>query len=116
MKSRIGDNAAALVAMAALGAFLLAPLAALALQAVTSDDGRIGLAGAVRYLTSPGLAHSLANTLELAVAVVATVIPLALLTAFALERTALPFKGFLTAATGVPLRWLSSICSVGRAF
>ena len=103
MKSRIGDNAAALVAMAALGAFLLAPLAALALQAVTSDDGRIGLAGAVRYLTSPGLAHSLANTLELAVAVVATVIPLALLTAFALERTALPFKGFLTAATGVPL-------------
>ena len=35
MKSRIGDNAAALVAMAALGAFLLAPLAALALQDVT---------------------------------------------------------------------------------
>ena len=103
MKSPIADNAAALIAMAALGAFLLAPLAALGLQSVTSDDGRLGVAGVVRYLTSPGLAHSLSNTLTLAVAVVATVIPLALLTAFALERTALPYKGFLTAAAGIPL-------------
>lgn len=103
MKWRVADNGAALLAMAALGAFLLAPLGALALQSVTSEDGRVGLDGFVCYLTSPGLAQSLRNTLSLAAAVVATVIPLALLTAFALERTALPFKGFLTAVSGVPL-------------
>jgi iron(III) transport system permease protein len=92
-----------LAVLAALGVFLAAPLAALGMQALRDDDGRLTLLVFARYLAQPGLAHAIANTALLGVAATAVVIPLAFVVAFALERSRLPFKGLLQGAASVPL-------------
>jgi iron(III) transport system permease protein len=100
---RFGRNLPVVLYLATIGVFLAGPLGALALQAVTGGDGRPGLSGFAHYLREPGLAPAVANTAMLGAGVTALVLPLAFVTAFALERSRLPFKGLLQACAGIPL-------------
>lgn len=86
-----------------MAAFLAAPLAVLAVQAFGSVEGGFTLAVVRRYLATPGLARSLANTAWLAAGVVAVVLPAAFVAAFALERSRLPCKPVLQAIFSAPL-------------
>ena len=99
---RAGDSLPALACLAVLLLFLAAPLATLGLQAF-APEGRPTLQVFAGYLSSPGLTRSLANTALLAAGVVLVVLPLAFVTAFALERSRIPLKGVLQAIASAPL-------------
>jgi iron(III) transport system permease protein len=86
-----------------LGAFLLAPLASLGVQAFTAPAGRPAWFNFADYFQTPGLVQSLINTGWLAVVVAALVIPMAFVVAFTLERTRVPLKGTLAAIASAPL-------------
>jgi iron(III) transport system permease protein len=87
----------------AMAAFLAAPLGSLAVQAFVGADGGVGLGGIGRYLSTPGLTHSLTNTAGLALGVALAVLPSAFAAAFALERSRLPGKAVLQAIFSAPL-------------
>ena len=99
---RAGDSLPALACLAVLLLFLGAPLAMLGLQAF-APDGRPTLGVFAAYLATPGLMRSLVNTALVGGGVVAVVLPLAFATAFALERSRIPFKGALQAIASAPL-------------
>jgi iron(III) transport system permease protein len=101
--ARWGASAILLLGLALMGAFLLAPLAALAIQALTPQDGHGLFANFAIYVRTPGLARSLANTAWLAAVVAVIVLPLALLVAFTLERTRIALKGPLAMIASAPL-------------
>lgn len=93
-----------LLALCALfAAFLVAPLATLAVQAFAAPDGQGPLANFATYFRTPGLAHSLVDTAWLAVVVAALVLPMAFVVAFTLERTLVPLKGPLAVVASAPL-------------
>jgi len=100
---RWGENLPALAFLAAMTVFLVAPLLSLFAQAVVSPAG--GLTGAVllRFASAPGLKAAVRNTALLGVGVAAIVLPLAFATAYALERTRLPYRRVLAAVAGAPL-------------
>ena len=102
-RGRLFETLAVLAFLALMGAFLIAPLGVLAMQALVGDDGKMTLARFGAYLAQPGLVNSLRNTALLGVGVTAVVLPTAFVTAFALERSRLPFKGLLQAAASTPL-------------
>jgi iron(III) transport system permease protein len=87
----------------AMAAFLAAPLGSLAVQAFVGADGAVGVGGIGRYLSTPGLTHSLINTAGLALGVALVVLPSAFAAAFALERSRLPGKAVLQAIFSAPL-------------
>jgi iron(III) transport system permease protein len=101
--ARTGAQALLLLWLALLGAFLIAPLATLGIQALTPPAGQGLLANFSLYLKTPGLARSLVNTAWLAGVVAAIVLPLALGVAFTLERTRVPLKGALAMIAAAPL-------------
>jgi iron(III) transport system permease protein len=100
---RLSEALPVLAVLALIGAFLVAPLATLGLQAFRGEDGAFTLAAFAGYLTEPGLALSVAHTALLGGSVTALVLPLAFLVAFALERSRLPLKGVLQGAASIPL-------------
>ncbi len=99
---RAGELLPALACLAVLGLFLAAPLAGLASQAF-APEGRFTLKVFADYFSTPGLTRSLLNTILLGLGVVALVTPVAFVTAFALERSRIPFKGLLQAIASGPL-------------
>ena len=99
---RVTGSLPTLACLALLLLFLAAPLAMLGLQAF-APEGRPTLRVLTAYLTTPGLVWSLIDTALLAAGVVAVVVPLAFATAFALERSRIPFKGLLQAIASAPL-------------
>ncbi len=101
--ARWGAPAVLLTGLALLGAFLIAPLATLALQALTPPDGQGLFGNFALYLKTPGLTRSLANTAWLGAVVTGIVLPLAFLVAFTLERTLAPLKGPLALIAAAPL-------------
>ncbi len=90
------------------------PLAAILAQAFTPANGMgeaaglsagwaVALAGLRDYLASPALLRSLGHSLWVSVLVTLIVLPLAFVFAYALTRSAMPFKGLLRAITLLPL-------------
>jgi iron(III) transport system permease protein len=100
---RFSESIPVLAILALIGVFLIAPLAALGLQAFRGEGGGFSFAAFTGYLTEPGLALSVAHTALLGGSATALVLPLAFLVAFALERSRLPFKGVLQGAASIPL-------------
>ena len=100
---RAGAQALLVLWLALLGAFLIAPLATLGVQALTPPAGAGPWANFSLYLRTPGLLQSLANTAWLAAVVAAIVLPLAFVVAFTLERTLAPLKGALAMIAAAPL-------------
>lgn len=96
-------NALLLVFCALLAAFLLAPLASLAVQALSVAPGEAAFANFTKYFRTPGLTQSLLNTAWLAAAVAAIVLPMAFAVAYTLERTFVPLKGALAVIASAPL-------------
>lgn len=101
--ARAGGQILLILWLALLGAFLLAPLGTLALQALTPRTGQGLWSNFSLYWQTPGLAQSLANTAWLAGVVTAIVLPLGFLLAFTLERTLAPLKGPLAMIAAAPL-------------
>jgi iron(III) transport system permease protein len=80
------------------------PLWSLLSKSFQDVDGHfVGLANYVRYFSTPTLFNSIFNSLWVAVAATAIVIPLAFLYAYALTRTRMPAKGLFYAAALLPL-------------
>ncbi|MGQ9370750.1 putative 2-aminoethylphosphonate ABC transporter permease subunit [Azospirillum sp. ST 5-10] len=96
---------AALLAVAGfLAVFVLLPLGSLLVRAVLDRGGAfVGLANIRDYLASPALAVSLGNSLLVAGATTALVVPLAFVYAYALTRSRLPGRGLLRHVALLPL-------------
>jgi iron(III) transport system permease protein len=101
--ARTGTQALLILWLGLIGAFLIAPLATLGIQALTPPVGQGVWANFSLYLQTPGLARSLVNTAWLAGVVAAIVLPLAFVVAFTLERTLTPLKGPLAMIAAAPL-------------
>jgi iron(III) transport system permease protein len=93
-RERVLANVLLVFACAALVLFLLAPLAAILVKSVESRDGAfVGLAHFRDYVQSPSLMQSAWNTLWIAALVTLITVPLAFTFAYALTRSAMPWKG-----------------------
>ncbi|RVU14956.1 putative 2-aminoethylphosphonate ABC transporter permease subunit [Methylobacterium oryzihabitans] len=107
-RRRIPEAAVAAGLVAALGLLLVLiialPLGALLVKSVEGPDGRFaGLANFRTYFATSALVDALANSLLVASLAVAVVVPLAFGYAYALTRTAMPFKGLFLAAALLPI-------------
>jgi len=105
---RVSERHVAAVLILALCAVLVLiialPLWALLSKSLENVDGRfVGLANFVTYSTTPTLISSLGNSLFVAGATTAIVIPVAFLYAYALRRSCIPGKGLFYAAAMVPV-------------
>jgi iron(III) transport system permease protein len=112
----IAPSVPALLYCAMATVFLIAPLAVLALRSVSADGGGLTLDYYARYLASPSLRQSLANTGLLGLATLAIVLPLAFLFAYGLERTSLRLKGPLAAIAMTPLLVPSLLPAMGLVY
>jgi len=63
----------------------------------------VGLANFITYFTTPSLVSALWNSLWVALLTTAIVVPLAFVYAYALTRSAMPFKGLFTALALLPI-------------
>ena len=85
-------------------AAVLAPLGMLLSKSFLNSAGQfVGIANYLVYFQTPSLAASLWNTVWIALATTAIVLPLAFGYAYALTRTRMPAKGLLTAVAMLPL-------------
>jgi iron(III) transport system permease protein len=92
------------VAGLGLALFLLAPLGAIFLRAVQDNQGEfVGLRHFVAYFATPALAQSVWNSVWVSLVVAALTVPAALLFAYALTRSCMPFKGTLRLIALIPL-------------
>nr|WP_047580326.1 putative 2-aminoethylphosphonate ABC transporter permease subunit [Methylobacterium sp. ZNC0032] len=96
---------ALILALCAVLVLIIAlPLWALLSKSLEDTDGTfVGLANFVSYATTPALFHSLLNSLLVASATTAIVVPLAFLYAYALRRSCIPAKGAFYAAAMIPV-------------
>ena len=102
-----------LLACAALGVFLLAPLAAILVKSVQDKSGAfIGLAQFRDYLQSPALLQSVWNTLWVALVVTAITIPLAFVFAYGLTRSCMPGKSVFRLIALTPILAPSMLAAI----
>lgn len=105
---RLPESAIAVGLVAALCALLLLiialPLGALLIKSFEGPNGGFaGIANFRTYFATPTLVEALVNSLTIAALSVALVVPLAFGYAYALTRTAMPFKGLFLAAALLPI-------------
>ena len=101
---RIG-NALLLAAGFALAVFLLAPMATILAKSVEDRAGDfVGLANFEQYFRTPALATSIWNSIWVSALVTALTLPLAFTFAYALTRSAMPFKMAPIACSRTP-KW-----------
>jgi len=96
-----------------LALFLLAPLGALFSHSLRNDDGQPGLQRFAQVLAAPGLATAAWNTLWVAALVTAVTLPLAFVYAYALQRSAVPFKPLWRVLGLSPLLGPSLVGAIG---
>jgi iron(III) transport system permease protein len=83
---------------------LVLPLGALLIKSFQDESGAfVGLANFIRYFETPALVGSLWNSLWVAGLTTAIVLPLAFAYAYALTRSAIPFKGLFRAIALLPI-------------
>jgi iron(III) transport system permease protein len=83
---------------------LVLPLGALLIKSFQDERGGfVGLANFIRYFETPALIGSLWNSLWVAALTTAIVLPLAFAFAYALTRSAIPFKGLFRAIALLPI-------------
>lgn len=97
-------QAALLLVVLALLAFLAAPLLAILLQALEGNQGEfVGLKNFIAYAQTPALLESLWNSLWVSSLVTAVTVPLAFGFAYALTRSCMPLKPLFRGITLIPL-------------
>ena len=109
----VGAQALLLLAGGLLALFLVAPLVALFGHSLIDDDGSVGLQHFREFLASPGMAAATWNTLWVALLVTAITLPLAFLYAYAIQRSALPFKPLWRVLGLAPLLGPSLVGAIG---
>ncbi len=92
-----------LLVSAGLALFILFPLYRILSYSVTGDSGGISFKAAVEVLTSPSYLKTFGNSMLLGAitALISTVVGYVF--AYALTRTAIPFKGFFKAIATIPV-------------
>jgi len=102
-----------LAACAFLVAFLLAPLLLILIKSVQDKGGAfVGLAQFREYLQSPALIDSAINTVLVALAVTLITVPLAFAFAYALTRSAMPWKGLFRLIALTPILAPSMLAAI----
>jgi len=102
-----------LAACAFLVAFLLAPLLSILIKSVQDKGGAfVGLAQFREYLQSPALIDSAINTVLVALAVTLITVPLAFTFAYALTRSAMPWKGLFRLIALTPILAPSMLAAI----
>ena len=97
-------QAALLLVVLALLAFLAAPLLAILLQALEGNQGEfVGLKNFIAYAQTPALLESLWNSLWVSALVTLVTVPLAFGFAYALTRSCMPLKPLFRGITLIPL-------------
>lgn len=97
-------QAALLLVVLALLAFLAAPLLAILLQALEGNQGEfVGLKNFIAYAQTPALLESLWNSLWVSSLVTVVTVPLAFGFAYALTRSCMPLKPLFRGITLIPL-------------
>ena len=113
---RIG-NVLLLAAGVALAVFLLAPMAMIIAKSVESRAGDfVGLANFEAYFRTPALLTSIWNSVWVSALVTAITIPLAFTFAYALTRSAMPFKTLLRNVALVPILAPSLLAAISFIF
>jgi iron(III) transport system permease protein len=112
-RERAIANALLLLACVALVVFLLAPLASIFVKSVESRDGAfVGLANFREYFASPSLMQSAWNTVWVATVVTLITVPLAFTFAYALTRSAMPWKGAFRLVALTPILAPSMLAAI----
>ena len=107
-RRRVPESAIAAGLVSALCVLLVLiialPLGALLIKSFEGPSGGFaGIANFRTYFATPTLVEALVNSLTIAALAVALVVPLAFGYAYALTRTAMPFKGLFLAAALLPI-------------
>jgi iron(III) transport system permease protein len=103
-----GEDWAAIVAVGALAVYLIVtvalPLWALLSKSFQNRDGAfVGLANFAAYFQNPTLSQSIFNSIWVAAATTAIVVPLAFAYAYALTRSCIPLKGLFRSLALIPI-------------
>jgi len=103
-----GEDWAAIVAVGALAVYLVVtvalPLWALLSKSFQNRDGAfVGLANFAAYFQNPTLSQSIFNSIWVAAATTAIVVPLAFAYAYALTRSCMPLKGLFRSLALIPI-------------
>lgn len=103
-----GEDWIAIVAVSVLAAYLVVtvalPLWALLSKSFQNQNGDfVGLANFVRYFENPSLTQSIANSIGVALATTAIVVPLAFAYAYGITRSCMPFKGLFRSLALIPI-------------
>ena len=102
-----------IAACAALGLFLLAPLASILVKSVQDKSGAfVGLEQFRAYLQSPSLLQSAWNTVWVAAAVTVITVPLAFTFAYALTRSCMPGRGVFRLIALTPILAPSMLAAI----
>jgi len=113
---RVAAAALVMVALLLL-AFLAAPLAAIALQALEDNQGRfVGIANFVSYAKTPALLTSLWNSLWVSALVTVLTVPAAFVSAYALTRSRMPGKALFRGITLIPLLGPSLLSAISLIY
>lgn len=110
-----GGLVAALVAL--LAAFVVLPVAALAVQSLFDGEGRLaGIANFVQYLQTPALADSAWRSVRLAALSALICVAIAYVYAYALTLSAMPAKGLFRAVALLPLLAPSLLMAISLVY
>ncbi len=113
---RVG-NALLAIAAVALAFFLVAPMAMILAKSVEGRAGDfVGLANFEQYFRTPALLTSIWNSVWVSALVTAITIPLAFTFAYALTRSAMPFKVLLRNLALVPILAPSLLAAISFIF
>lgn len=112
-----GQRVAIGAVVALLGLFVLAPAAVLLARSLSHDDGSwAGLEHFAKYLSTPRLLESLANTAIVASASSAAAVTLAFVYAFALTHSRMPFRRAFRVVALLPLYAPSMLLGIGLVY
>jgi iron(III) transport system permease protein len=103
-----GEDWVAIVAVGALAVYLFVtvalPLWALLSKSFQNKDGAfVGLTNFVQYFQNPTLSQSIFNSVWVALATTAIVVPLAFVYAYGLTRSCMPLKGLFRSLALIPI-------------
>ena len=103
-----GEDWVAIVAVGALAVYLFVtvalPLWALLSKSFQNKDGAfVGLTNFVQYFQNPTLSQSIFNSVWVALATTAIVVPLAFVYAYGLTRSCVPLKGLFRSLALIPI-------------
>ncbi|MBP2301773.1 ABC transporter permease subunit [Azospirillum picis] len=113
---RLLYGACVLVPVAALLLFFLFPLATIVWRSLVEEAGGVGPGNYLALFRTPGILRAVTNSLAVGLATTAVCLVLGFMVAYAVQRTRMPGKRFVSAALSLPLLAPSLVLGLGLIF